>query len=121
MKSVLRGRRGCQPRLPFQKTRHARPTERPVSRRSREILSFDAAAKAGSFAALEITNRRHHELSHSLAATKHLDLSSAKKMILRMTTEQSRLAKREHELPLQRRRANRLDRELHVALLTATF
>jgi len=38
-----------------------------------------------------------------------------------MTTEQSRLAKREYELPLQRRRANRLDRELHVILLTATF
>jgi hypothetical protein len=38
-----------------------------------------------------------------------------------MTTEQSRLAKCEHELPLQRRRANRLDRELHVILLTATF
>lgn len=38
-----------------------------------------------------------------------------------MTTEQSRLAKREHKLSLQRRRANRLDRELHVVLLTATF
>lgn len=38
-----------------------------------------------------------------------------------MTAEQSRLAKREHEWPLLRRRANRLDRELHVVFVTATF